>query len=154
MPEPLIRVYADTSVYGGVFDEEFARPSREFFDQVRAGRFHLVGSAVVQEELAVAPDRVKEFAAQIWPLVESAPGGEEALRLRRAYIEAGIVTRKSLADALHVALAVTSGCDLIVSWNFKHIVHFQKIPLYNQVNVRYGFPAIAVHSPMEVIAND
>jgi len=44
--------------------------------------------------------------------------------------------RKSEVDALHVAVATVSNCRLIVSWNFKHIVNFQKIPLYNGVNLR------------------
>jgi hypothetical protein len=53
-----IRTYADTSVYGGPYDEEFAEASRRFFDQVRAGRFLLVTSAVVSDELEEAPPKV------------------------------------------------------------------------------------------------
>jgi len=48
---PIVRVYADTSVYGGVFDEEFSGPSRTFFERIREGRFTLVVSALVEEEL-------------------------------------------------------------------------------------------------------
>jgi hypothetical protein len=44
-----------------------------------------------------------------------------------------------------------SGCSLIVSWNFKHIVHFEKIPLYNAINTVNGFQNIAIFSPQEVI---
>ena len=51
---------------------------------------------------------------------------KEALQLRDAYLKAGIVTLKYSDDALHVALASVSNCSLIVSWNFKHIVHFEK----------------------------
>lgn len=40
---------------------------------------------------------------------------------------------------------------MIVSWNFKHIVHYQKIPLYNTVNVRQGYDAIFIYSPLEVV---
>lgn len=74
-----------------------------------------------------------------------------AVRLE-AYVAAGIVTPKSLDDALHVALATVSGCPAIVSWNFRHIVHFQKIPSYNAVNAVYGYRAIQICSPWEVIA--
>ena len=55
------RVYADTSVYGGAFDEEFATASREFFEQVRRGRFALVTSTVVREELEAAPANLRQF---------------------------------------------------------------------------------------------
>jgi len=61
------------------------------------------------------------------------------------------LTPKWLDDALHVALASISGCDGIVSWNFKHIVHYQKIPRFNAVNVLQGYKEIMIYSPLEVI---
>ena len=79
---------------------------------------------------------------------------EAMLRLMRGYLDAGIVTEKWRDDALHVAQATVTGCDLIVSWNFKHIVHFQKIPFYNAVNTLHGYKAIAIHSPLEVISDE
>lgn len=147
----IIRVYADTSVFGGVFDEEFKAPSRVFFDQVRSGRFHLVTSALVQEEIRPAPVEVQEFFDRILPMVDVVEVFEEALKLRDAYLEAGIVSHQWSEDALHVALATVAGCLLIVSWNFKHIVHFEKIPLYNAVNVLKGYSNIGIFSPLEVI---
>ncbi|GAB4162842.1 MAG: hypothetical protein Fur005_21790 [Roseiflexaceae bacterium] len=72
--------------------------------------------------------------------------------MQQAYLAAGIVTAKWATDALHVALATVSGCELIVSWNFKHIVHFEKIPLYNAVNTLEGYGAVAIFSPREVIS--
>ena len=65
------------------------------------------------------------------------------------YIELGVVPERSLADALHVAMATVSECELIVSWNFKDIVHFEKIPKYNAVNVLNGYGQIDIHSPLE-----
>jgi hypothetical protein len=78
----------------------------------------------------------------------------EVLDLRDAYLSAGIVTPKSKDDATHVALATIAQCEIIVSWNFKHIVHFQKIPKYNAVNVLHGYRTINIHSPSEVISYD
>jgi len=147
----IIRVYADTSVFGGVFDEGFEAPSQAFFDQVRNGRFHLVTSALVQEEIKPAPKYVQEFFDRTLPVVEVVEVSEETLRLRDAYLEAGIVSSQWSEDALHVALATVSGCSLIVSWNFKHIVHFEKIPLYNAVNVLKGHSNVGIFSPLEVI---
>jgi len=73
------------------------------------------------------------------------------LKLRVAYLKADIVTNKYSNDALHVALATVTNCKIIVSWNFKHIVHFKKIPLYNAVNILQGYEQIAIYSPLEVI---
>lgn len=149
-----IRAYADTSVYGGVFDDEFAKPSRAFFNRVREGRFRLVVSALVEDELAQSPLEVRDWFDQFRAGADSAAVTGEALALRQAYLDAGIVTPKSIDDALHVALATVSGCGLIVSWNFRHIVHYQKVPLYNAVNVLHRHAAIDIRSPLEVIEDE
>lgn len=149
-----IRVYADTSVYGGAFDDEFAADSRAFFAEVRAGRFTLVLSAVVQAELEAAPEPVAALFREVLPRAEVVAVTAEALGLQEAYLDAGILTPKWSDDALHVALATVSGCPLIVSWNFRHIVHFEKIPRYNAVNVLQGYGPLAIHAPPEVLYSD
>jgi len=146
-----MKIYADTSIFGGLFDPEFAEPTRQLFNEIDAGRFLLVTSAVVEAEIEPAPDQVRELFSRYGKSAELAPITEAALSLQQAYIGAGIVTAKSLDDALHVALATISGCNLIVSWNFKHIVHFDKIPKYNAVNTLNGHGHIGVYSPLEVI---
>ena len=149
-----IRVYADASVYGGAFDEEFKGASREFFDAVRANRFQLVVSTVVRNELKVAPERVFALFEEMQRLAEDADVSEESVLLQQAYLAAGIVGPQWEADALHVALATESQCAVIVSWNFKHIVNFKKIPLYNGVNLAHGYGPIAIHTPQEVITDE
>ena len=149
-----LRVYADTSVYGGVFDDEFADASQAFFDLVRQGRFRLILSALVRSEIQNAPEHVQNFVAECGTMAELVNADQHSLRLRTAYLNAGIVGSQWNADALHVAVATVSNCRVIVSWNFKHIVHFQKIPLYNGINQSLGFAPIAIHSPEEVIANE
>lgn len=128
--------------------------SERFFRQVRGGDFQLVVSDIIRREIAAAPADVAALFLSSLEHAEIAPITPEALALRQAYIDAGILTAKSLDDALHVALATTSKCPLIVSWNFKHIVHFQKIPLYNDVNAANGYGKIAIHSPSEVIEDE
>lgn len=144
------RAYADSSVFGGAFDAEFAKPNNAFFDLVRQNRFRLVSSRVVEVELSTAPPSVQALFTEMVAIADVVRITPEAVELQRAYLARGIGGPASLADALHVALATVSGCGLIVSWNFRHLVHYQKIPLYNAVNVAYGFPSIAIHSPPEV----
>jgi len=143
--------YADTSVFGGIFDEGFDEASKAYFQQVREKHFKLVISPVVQREIELAPEKVRQFFTEITEFADFIDITEEALLLRQAYIDAGIVTKKSAADALHVALATVAKCQLIVSWNFKHIVHFQKAPRYRAVNVINGYTEINIYSPPEVI---
>jgi hypothetical protein len=100
-----------------------------FFEQVKSGQFVLVISAVVQAEMAAAPPAVRRFFDEMLAFAEVADVAGMALELRDAYMDAKIVTSKYSDDVPHVALATATGCSLIVSWNFQHIVHFQKIPL-------------------------
>jgi len=146
-----VRIYADTSVFGGVFDTEFEEPSKAFFSAVKQSRFVLVSSELVRQEIQAGPKRVKDFFSDILPIVEIAEITAEALKLQHAYTDAGILSEKYSTDALHVALATVSQASLIVSWNFKHIVNFQKIPMYNAVNTLHGYREIAIYSPLEVI---
>ena len=146
-----MRIYADTSIFGGVFDPEFSVESKAFFYEVDRGIFDLVTSAVVAAEIEPAPDVVKSLFAKYVKCAEVAEVNKNIIDLRSKYIDAGIVTHKSLDDALHVAIATVSGCDLIVSWNFKHIVHYDKIPKYNAVNILNGYKQIGIYSPLEII---
>jgi predicted nucleic acid-binding protein len=152
-PKPT-RVYVDSSVFGGVFDEEFEIASQCFFDLVRAGRFVLLTSESVKNELSKAPDPVQKLFLELLPQAELIPIGKEVLALSTAYLAAGILSPNWSEDALHVATATVGQADLIVSWNFKHIVHFEKIPRYNEVNRLHGWHELAIYSPQEVIHDE
>jgi len=151
MAKKRIRVYADTSVFGGAFDEEFRAATLAFIAQVQEGKFDLILSPLIEEELAQAPEKVRDLYGSVASFGEMIPLAEEALRLQEAYLGAGIVSAQWAADALHVAHATVSGCQIVVSWNFQHIVHYRRIPLYNAVNIRQGYSSIGIHSPQEVI---
>jgi predicted nucleic acid-binding protein len=149
-----ILAYADTSVFGGVFDDEFMQPSKAFIDAIAAGRFTLVTSELVRQEIMAAPQAVRQLFDDMLPLADIAAVTGETIQLQQAYLTAGIVSERFATDALHVALATVSGASMIVSWNFRHIVNFQKIPKYNAVNKLHGFNDIAIYSPLEVIQHE
>lgn len=149
-----IRVYADTSVFGGMFDKEFEEWGKPFFDRVRDGEIELVVSSAVSDELSDAPDIVLNFFEELKSHLIRVEIGEEVYNLQQAYLEANVVGRKWEVDALHVAAATVFDCPIIVSWNFKHIVNFRRIPLYNAVNFAQGYGPIAIHTPPEVQFDD
>jgi len=120
-------------------------------EQARQGRFALVTSVLVRNEIATAPENVRLLFRDAATQAELVDMSAEAVDLRDAYVKAGILSRRRAADALHVAIATVSACSVIVSWNFRHIVHFQKVPLYNAVNRLRGYHEIAICSPPEVI---
>lgn len=147
-----MKVYVDTSVFGGFFDRDFSEPSKVFFDEVKRQRFTLVTSAVVQAEIEPSPENVRQLFDEMITIADMAHVDSAAVALQESYLKEGIVKANSFDDALHIALATTAKCDLIVSWNFKHIVHFEKIPKYNAVNILQGYSKIGIFSPLEVTA--
>ena len=133
---------------------EFERASKAFFDRVRDGTLEAVISALVLDELAWAPAQVRELFEGLDPRLLRVATGDAMYDLRRAYLDANVVSPRWAADALHVAVATVSGCRAIVSWNFRHIVNYKRIPLYNGVNQMQGYGPIAIHSPQEMIFHD
>ena len=147
-----IRIYIDTSIVGGKFDPEFQKASLKFYEQVKGNKFRLIISTLVQEEIAAAPKHVRKFFDELKADASLIEVTEPALKLREAYLKANILSKKNSNDALHVALATVNNCPIIVSWNFRHIVHYEKITLYNSINILEGYQQIAIYSPMEVIS--
>jgi len=147
-----LRVYADTSVFGGCFDDEFAEASRKLFEEIKAGRFVLIFSATTAGEIRRAPEEVRQVLAGLpRDCIETVEPSEEIESLRDAYLEAEVVGESSALDAEHIASASVAEADLIVSWNFRHIVHFEKIRGYHAVNMLKGYSSIPIHSPREVV---
>jgi hypothetical protein len=153
-PESRNRVYADTSVFGGIVDREFTKASVRFFDWVRAGKLNLAISTLVTDELRGAPEEVWSLFQEMTSISDKIGVTPEAIALREAYLKARIVSPKWKIDAFHVALASVANCAIIISWNFKHIVNYRRIPLYAAVNMIEGYQPIAIHSPLEVIADE
>jgi predicted nucleic acid-binding protein len=146
------RYYVDTSVIGGCYDEPFAAQTTALIDIARRGELVLLISDLLLEELARAPQAVREVLPSI-PQAnrELIIASDESIRLRDAYLAAKVVGPSSLADAHHVALASIAKADLIVSWNFKHIVHVDKIRGFQSVNLKLGYGIIDIRSPLEVV---
>jgi predicted nucleic acid-binding protein len=147
-----LRIYVDTSVIGGCLDEEFVDESRALLQMAREGLVKLLVSDVLADELELAPKDVQDiFGALPQDCLEAVFRSEETERLRDGYLAAKVVNSASVNDAHHVALATIGGADMIVSWNFKHIVHFEKIRGFNAVNLREGYTSIEIRSPREVV---
>ena len=147
-----LRIYIDTSVVGGCHDEEFEEDSRKLMDMARRGDVLLLVSQVLADELASAPDRVVAVLDSLpAEALESVELSEEAAELQGAYLKAQVVGPSHGNDAMHVALSTVARADMIVSWNFKHIVHFDKIRGFNALNLMEGYLPIEIRSPKEVV---
>ena len=146
------RIYVDTSVIGGCLEDEFEAYSGQLFEEFISGKKRIVISDIVLFELEGAPENVKE-------VLNSVPDGsieyvflnEESITLANTYLKEGVIAESSLSDARHIAIATIERVDVLVSWNFKHIVNLNRIHLLNSVNLKLGYPILEIRSPLEVI---
>jgi hypothetical protein len=149
------RIYIDTSVIGGCFDDEFSEWSNSLMRDFATGIFIPIVSDVVAAEIQDAPEAVRqEYDNLVRGEHEFALVTEEVVELADAYQRRGILTPKYYDDGLHIALASVAEADLLVSWNFRHIVHFDKIRLFNSVNLELGYKPLQIYSPREVTKAD
>ena len=119
-----MRIYVDTSVVGGYFDDEFADATKQFFEKVESGDFSLVISDLLRAELVLAPARVRDYLSKFTGSeIEEISRSDEALDLADLYIAEKVVGATSLSDCRHIAIATVYKVDVLVSWNFKHIVN-------------------------------
>jgi predicted nucleic acid-binding protein len=146
-----LRIYLDTSVIGGCIDPEFAPWSNGLMKDFHEETFRPVISEVVTLELEFAPDSIKRVYASLQRLgAEILQVSEKALELAEVYQEREILTPKYYDDCLHIAMATVAEVDVLVSWNFRHIVHLNKIRMFNAVNAELGYRSMQIYSPREV----
>ncbi len=74
-----------------------------------------------------------------------------AIQMAEKYIAAGAIGAAHRIDARHIALATVNDVDVLVSWNFRHIVNVWRIRTYNAVNVALGYRALEIRTPREVV---
>jgi len=145
------RIYVDTSVLGGCFDHEFAEWSNGLMQDFRNGVFTPLLSEVTAAEVQNAPEPVQVVYAELAAIgAEILDIDESALELADEYQKRNILTPKFYDDGLHIAIATVVEADVLVSWNYRHIVRFDKIRLFNAVHLEYGYKTLHIYSPREV----
>lgn len=151
----MIRIYIDTSVIGGNFDVEFKEDTRLLFERLENKEMVFVISDLLELELLNAPSNVREVLIN-YPekIFERVFLTEEAIKLADLYIAENVVGRSSIEDCRHIAIATINKVDVLVSWNFRHIVNPDKISGYNSVNLKNGYSIIAIRSPKELLKNE
>ena len=150
-----VRIYTDSSVLGGCEDEEFAEHSIRLMEGFVRGDLVLVLSSLTIQELAAAPAEVRRRHAAVPEIhIETLQLDAQAKELAEAYVAAGVLGAAMRADAQHIAIATIGRVDVLVSWNFKHIVNLQRIHGYNSVNLRRGYPMIEIRTPREVLSDE
>ncbi len=111
-----LRVYIDTSVFGGYYDEEFEEFTRPLFDRILNEEFILLFSTVTQDELENAPRQVQELVRRVKvKFTEFIDLTADIIELATQYINEKVVGQTNYADCLHIALATIHSADFLIS---------------------------------------
>ena len=150
-----LRIYTDTSVIGGCLDPEFVVPSSRLVEKFKRGEAIIVVSELTLLELVEAPEKVRNV---LKPIPEERREyldlTTEAMELAELYQKEGVIGLGKRIDAQHIAIATVNRVDVLVSWNFRHIVNLTRIRGYNSVNLRQGYPVLEIRSPLEVLVDE
>ena len=154
-----LRIYLDTSVLNFIFAEDapdFQKATVEFFEHYSM-YYDLYISDIVILEIQNIPDI--EYKNKLLSLIDkyqinmlSSEYDKEIKELAEKYIEKGIIPKRKMADALHIAYATLFEMDILLSWNFKHLANINKETRITLVNIENGFRyPLKLASPLEVL---
>jgi len=145
------RLYLDTSVF--CFDKEFMEWTLKLIEEIKMGLKTVVISDLTLKELKEASINIRNLVNEIpEEYKEYVTLNDEAYKLAEHYIEEGIVSEVNRVDAQHIAIATVNKIDVLVSWDFRHIVNTTKMQLYNYVNLKYNYPQLEIKSPRELLS--
>lgn len=148
-----MKVYFDSSLYGGYFETEFQLDSRELFRRAKVGWYTVVWSEVVEREISLAPLQVRN----LFELYTRSAASEKILitpkvvELANEYLARRIVPERMFNDALHVALATVYEITYLASWDERHLVDPARILGFQTANVSFGFKPVNIVTPRQLI---
>jgi len=147
-----LRIYLDTSVFSAYYDDRAPERQAETMDfWPRLAEFEAATSELTRQELLETPDESRR--KQLMTLMKGMtlhPVTEEMKELARRYILETVFTPAMFNDALHVAAAVLTRQDVLISWNFRHLVNRQRRARINQTNIVLALPSIDIVAPAEM----
>ena len=112
----------------------------------------MVVSELTLAEIGATPDvEMRAAMSEVADGYETVSVTPDADRLATRYIEAGAVSEAFSADAYHIAIAVVCGANVVVSWNFRHIVRRKTRDIVNMVNTIHGYAHVEIVAPGELL---
>jgi predicted nucleic acid-binding protein len=152
------KIYLDTSVFNFAIADDVPKEREitlKLFDEAQNGKYEIYISEVVTGEINRAPQtkavKLRDCVKKINP--EELALDDNAQTLAEEYIGRGVIPYKYEDDAFHIAIASVNNLDVIVSWNFTHIVKLKTRREVAAINTLMGYKPIEICSPQEVIEN-
>ena len=153
-----LRLYFATSVYNFAIDDSV--PAERMFtlkllEEIKGGKYEVFISEVVTLEINRAPEEIaaklRDVLNQVTP--EDIAVNQDVQELAKEYIQKGVIPKKYENDALHIAVATVHNLDVIISWNFEHIVKMKTKRQVNAINTLSGYKEVDIYTPREVVEN-
>ncbi|MDR1510319.1 MAG: PIN domain-containing protein [Synergistaceae bacterium] len=156
-----LRLYLDTSVISHLDQQdapERMAETRKLWEKIKAGEYEVVLSDVDFLEIGKCNDAKRntllDYLKEIEYTVVEVQGDEQAARIASRIIDLGILRQKSFDDCQHIAAAIMSGSDVIVSWNFRHMVNIRTIKGVRAVTALEGYKDILILDPFSLIGGE
>ena len=147
-----LKLYLDTSTISHLFADDTPEKMQDtkllWHDFVK-GKFKIFISQVVVDEIVKCPEPKRSQMLEQLRMIdfEVLDETDEVKSLAREYIKGGVLGGNSIDDCLHIAFAVVNDCDVIVSWNFKHLVNYRTISKVKAVNTINQYREISIMPP-------
>ena len=151
-----LKIYLDTTIISYLDQPERGEQHADtlkLWEKIKAGEFEAFISPVAVEEIGRCnePKRTVLMEYLRSNLCAMLQENDEVAELAATYIEAEILREKSFDDCQHIAYACVYNCDIIVSWNFRHIVNHRTIAGVKSVNALAGYREMLIYSPTMLI---
>ena len=147
-----LRIYVDTSVVSAYFDDRYPERQKDtvaFWQLSDEHEFSI--SELTKSEVRNTQDETrKNRMLNHMSSLSLVPIDDSVEHLANLYLENSIFSPATLNDALHVAAATISRRDVLVSWNFRHLVNRRRRTRVNEVNILNGYSTIEIIAPPEV----
>ena len=147
-----LKLYLDTSVISYLDQSdapERMKETRLFWERVKAGKYDVVISDIVTKEIENCEEKKKtvliSYLAEI--TYEFFTQDERSIKIADQFVDLHILKEKCIDDCRHIAGAIVSGCDIIVSWNFKHIVNHKTQMGVKAITALEGYKELFVYTP-------
>lgn len=145
-----IKLYLDTSVPNAYFDEKNSHRqeiTRQFWLQLKEYQV-FISNLVIREMKATGDEKLRGNLINLVKDFESLSTKSEEIKiLSEEYVSRRIIPVKHIEDAVHIAVVTVNSIDILVSWNFEHIVKLKTKREVNAVNVLLGYNPIEIVEP-------
>jgi len=151
-----LKIYLDTSVISHLDapdTPERQEDTRKLWAAIQAGEYEVFTSPVVAQELSACDEPKLSFLSEQLRAIQftELQATDEVMELAAQYLKAGILPPKSARDRQHIAYACVYNCDMVISWNFKHMVNYTTISGVKSVNALAGYKEMPIYTPTMLI---